>query len=95
MVILDEPNSNLDTAGDMALARALAHAKSHDMTVVVVTQKPSLLGSVDKIMLMADGNIAMFGQRQQVLAQLEQRRRPTPQNNQNLQNPNLNGPAPA
>jgi len=99
LVVLDEPNSNLDAAGDMALARALTHAKSHDMTVVVVTQKPSLLGSVDKIMLMADGNIAMFGQRQQVLAQLEQRRRstpaPAPQSNQNLQNPNLNGPAPA
>ena len=43
------------------------------ITVVVITQKPSLLSVVDKIMLMADGNIAMFGWRQQVLEQLAQR----------------------
>lgn len=98
LVVLDEPNSNLDTAGDAALARAMTHAKAHDMTVVVVTQKPSLLGSVDKIMLMADGNIAMFGFRQQVLQQLEQRRRGAAEQQQAPaapQNPNLNGPEPA
>ncbi|MDJ0824171.1 MAG: type I secretion system permease/ATPase [Rhodobacter sp.] len=75
LVVLDEPNSNLDTAGDQALARAVTHAKSQGMTLVVITQKPSLLSSVDKIMLMADGNIAVYGQRQQVLEALENRRR--------------------
>ncbi|MDC0739496.1 type I secretion system permease/ATPase [Cognatishimia sp. SS12] len=74
LVVLDEPNSNLDAAGDQALARAMVHAKQQGMTVVVITQKPSLLSSVDKIMLMADGNISMFGFRQQVLEALEQRR---------------------
>lgn len=74
LVVLDEPNSNLDTGGDQALARAMVHAKAQGMTVIVITQKPSLLSSVDKIMLMADGNINMFGQRQQVLEALEQRR---------------------
>ncbi|MQQ10547.1 type I secretion system permease/ATPase [Epibacterium sp. SM1979] len=103
LVVLDEPNSNLDTAGDAALARAMKHAKDHGMTVVVITQKPSLLSVVDKIMLMADGNIAMFGHRQQVLQALEQRRkggpqaiRPnngaTPQAPPQQQNPNLNRP---
>jgi ATP-binding cassette subfamily C protein len=99
LVVLDEPNSNLDTAGDAALARALAHAKAHDMTIVVITQKPSLLGSVDKIMLMAEGNIALFGTRDRVMAQLEQRRRSAQQQHPQApapqQNPNLNGPAPA
>ncbi|KEO53986.1 hypothetical protein TP2_03485 [Thioclava pacifica DSM 10166] len=75
-VVLDEPNSNLDTAGDAALVRALGHAKANGITVVVVTQKPSLLSAVDKIMLLADGNIAMFGWRDQMLAELERRKRP-------------------
>lgn len=73
LLVLDEPNSNLDTAGDRALANAIKHAGENGITVVVITQKPSLLSVVDKIMLMADGNIAMFGHRQQVLAQLAER----------------------
>ena len=72
-LVLDEPNSNLDTAGDRALANAIRHAGENDITVIVITQKPSLLSVVDKIMLMADGNIALFGYRQQVLQQLAQR----------------------
>ncbi|MFU1477071.1 type I secretion system permease/ATPase [Roseovarius sp. C7] len=72
-LVLDEPNSNLDTAGDRALANAIRHAGQHGITVVVITQKPSLLSVVDKIMLLADGNVALFGHRQQVLEQLAQR----------------------
>ena len=70
LVVLDEPNSNLDTAGDRALARAIGHAKENKITVVVVTQKPSLLCVVDKIMLLADGSVAMFGEREPVLRKL-------------------------
>ncbi len=76
LLVLDEPNSNLDTAGDQALANAIRHAGENGITVVVITQKPSLLSVVDKIMVMADGNIATFGFRQQVLAQLAQRTKP-------------------
>ncbi len=72
-LVLDEPNSNLDTAGDRALANAIHRAGEAGITVVVITQKPSLLSVVDKIMLLADGNIALFGERQQVLQQLSQR----------------------
>ncbi|MBM9593847.1 type I secretion system permease/ATPase [Roseitranquillus sediminis] len=74
MVVLDEPNSNLDTAGDRALARALQHAKEQKITVVVVTQKPSLLCVVDKIMLLADGSVGMFGEREPVLRKLAGRK---------------------
>ena len=70
MVVLDEPNSNLDTAGDKALAQALEHAKRNAITVVVITQKPTLLSAVDKIMLLTDGTIALFGARDQVLQRL-------------------------
>ena len=73
MVVLDEPNSNLDSAGDAALARALEHAKREKITVITITQRPSLLRSVDKILLLTNGTVSMFGQRQEVLAALAQR----------------------
>ncbi|WP_207497403.1 type I secretion system permease/ATPase [Limimaricola pyoseonensis] len=77
-VVLDEPNSNLDSAGDKALAQALRHAKENRITVVVVTQKPTLLTVVDKIMLLADGSIQMFGERMQVLQRLAGDKAPRP-----------------
>lgn len=76
LVVLDEPNSNLDTAGDRALSRAMALAKEDGMTVVVVTQKYSLLQDVDNIMMLADGQIGMFGARDQMLDKLAERKRP-------------------
>lgn len=87
-LVLDEPNSNLDTAGDRALANAIHRAGEAGITVVVITQKPSLLSVVDKIMLLADGNIALFGERQQVLQQLSQR-----SNNGNPPAPHQGGPS--
>ncbi|WP_170387299.1 type I secretion system permease/ATPase [Ruegeria atlantica] len=78
MVVLDEPNSNLDVAGDKALARAIEQAKESKITVVVITQKPTLLNVVDKIMLLTDGRVALFGQREQVLQQLNGPRSNTP-----------------
>nr|WP_244404232.1 type I secretion system permease/ATPase [Fulvimarina pelagi] len=73
LIVLDEPNSNLDTAGDAALARAIEHAKSKGITVVTITQKPTILGSVDKIMVLSQGSIALFGQRREVLKSLAER----------------------
>ncbi|WP_353143474.1 type I secretion system permease/ATPase [Paracoccus sp. (in: a-proteobacteria)] len=70
LVVLDEPNSNLDTAGDRALSRAMALAKKDGITMIVVTQKYQLLQDVDNIMLLADGQIAAFGGRNQMLERL-------------------------
>ncbi|NIZ12725.1 type I secretion system permease/ATPase [Phaeobacter sp. HF9A] len=70
LLVLDEPNSNLDVAGDKALARAIDHARRNKITVVVITQKPTLLSAVDKIMLLAGGNVAMIGARDTILKQL-------------------------
>ncbi|MDX1820559.1 MAG: type I secretion system permease/ATPase [Paracoccaceae bacterium] len=78
LVVLDEPNSNLDTAGDKALARAIDHARKEKITVVVITQKPSLLNVVDKIMLLANGGVALFGHRDKVMAQLNPAAQQTP-----------------
>ncbi|WP_417712484.1 type I secretion system permease/ATPase [Roseibium aggregatum] len=74
-VVLDEPNSNLDTNGDEALARAMAHAKAEGITVVAITQKPSLLKCVDRILVLADGSISMFGARNEVLELLADRKK--------------------
>ncbi|MBY5998901.1 MULTISPECIES: type I secretion system permease/ATPase [Alphaproteobacteria] len=70
MIVLDEPNSNLDSAGDAALARALKHAKENRITMIVITQRPSLLRYVDKILLMTNGTISMFGRREDMLRAL-------------------------
>lgn len=71
LVVLDEPNSNLDTSGDKALARAIRHARENRITVVVITQKPQLLSEVDKIMLLTDGAVALFGQRDEMLKRIQ------------------------
>ncbi len=67
-VVLDEPNSNLDSNGEAALARALVHAKKQGITTVTITQRPALLQCVDKIMVLNEGTVAMFGARNDVLA---------------------------
>ncbi|TCD14605.1 type I secretion system permease/ATPase [Oricola cellulosilytica] len=70
LVVLDEPNSNLDAEGEAALGRALQHAKKNRITVVTITQRPSLLQCVDKILLLTNGTVTMFGARQEVLEAL-------------------------
>lgn len=67
LVVLDEPNSNLDTPGEQALARAMRGAQERGMTVVAVTQRPALLNSVDKIMLLNNGTVQAFGNRADIL----------------------------
>ncbi|WP_313612224.1 type I secretion system permease/ATPase [Agrobacterium sp.] len=69
-VVLDEPNSNLDTQGEAALAKAILHAKKQGITTVTITQRPALLQCVDKIMVLKDGTVAMFGERVDVLKAL-------------------------
>ncbi len=67
LVVLDEPNSNLDGAGEKALARALRRAKAREMSVVAVTQRPALLKSVDKIMIIDNGTVRAMGTRSEML----------------------------
>lgn len=67
LVILDEPNSNLDTPGEMALARALTRAREKGITVVAITQRPALLRSVDKILVLRNGTVEALGPRDEIL----------------------------
>ena len=73
LVVLDEPNSNLDSAGDHALMRALQHAQEHQITMVTITQRPALLNNVSKILLLVNGTVALFGMRSDVLNALAAR----------------------
>ena len=66
-IVLDEPNSNLDGAGEEALMTTLAELKRRAITVVIVAHRPSILGSVDKLLALRDGMIESFGPRAEVL----------------------------
>ncbi|WP_290997618.1 type I secretion system permease/ATPase [Hyphomicrobium sp.] len=70
LVVLDEPNSNLDTAGEQALGQALRRAKSREITVVAITQRPALLRSVDRIMLLNEGRVHALGTRDEIMPKL-------------------------
>jgi ATP-binding cassette, subfamily C, bacterial len=67
LVVLDEPNSNLDGPGELALARALGRAKEKKITIVAITQRPALLRSVDKIMILKDGTTQALGNRDDII----------------------------
>ena len=70
LVILDEPNSNLDEAGEMALVGALKKLKEMGATTIMITHKPSLLYTVDKILVLGNGEQTRFGSRDEVFGQL-------------------------
>jgi len=55
------------------MMRALAHAKANKITVATITQRPSLLSCVDKVLLLVNGTVALFGRRQDVLDALASR----------------------
>jgi len=70
LVILDEPNSNLDEPGEKALLAALLELKKQKITTIMVTHKPSLLSFVDKVLFLKDGQMVMFGPRDGVFQKL-------------------------
>ena len=67
ILVLDEPNSNLDQEGEEALARAVAGARARKATVVIVTHRPSIAATCDKVLLMRDGMVEAFGPSAEVL----------------------------
>jgi PrtD family type I secretion system ABC transporter len=70
LVVLDEPNANLDVEGDDALMQAMHALKLAGVTVVVIAHRPSLLGGVDKLLVLKDGTAAQFGPRAEVMARV-------------------------
>ena len=78
LIVLDEPNSNLDTEGDEALTRAVRAARERGAIVVVVAHRPIGIEAVDQLLVLKDGRVQAFGPKETVLGQVLQRVAPPP-----------------
>ncbi len=72
LIVLDEPNANLDDSGEAALVRAVDALKKAGCTVILITHRTSIISSADKILLLRDGQVAAFGPRDDVIKALSQ-----------------------
>lgn len=68
LLLLDEPNSNLDRDGEAALLAALARAREAGITTLVIAHRPSIVAELDRLLVLRDGRISMLGPRAEVLA---------------------------
>ncbi|HEY3892008.1 MAG TPA: type I secretion system permease/ATPase [Bradyrhizobium sp.] len=73
LIVLDEPNSNLDTEGDEALTRAVRAARERGAIVVIVAHRPIGIEAVDQLLVLRDGRMQAFGPKETVLGQVLQR----------------------
>jgi oligopeptide transport system ATP-binding protein len=74
LVVLDEPDSNLDDEGEKALLSSWQQLKAAGATLIVVSHKPSLLSGVDKVLVLKEGQVAMFDTRDKIFKALMQQR---------------------
>ncbi|MNO52649.1 Type I secretion system ATP-binding protein PrsD [compost metagenome] len=72
LVVLDEPNANLDDVGEKALVDALADLKRRGATSVLISHRPTVLGLVDKVLMLREGCVQLCGTRDEVFATLRQ-----------------------
>ena len=70
LVVLDEPNSNLDTDGDIALTAAIESVRRRGGVAIVVAHRPSALASLDQVLVMGSGTVQTFGSKDEVLAKV-------------------------
>jgi len=70
-VVLDEPNASLDEAGDAALLNAITLLRSKGTTVIVITHRLNILGAMEHMLVLVDGQVQRFGTCQEVLAALQ------------------------
>lgn len=66
-LVLDEPSSNLDTVGDLALAECMRHLKEQGCTVVVISHRTATIAAVDKLLVVKDGLVEAFGERDELM----------------------------
>ncbi|CAN7709746.1 type I secretion system permease/ATPase [Pseudoduganella sp. LjRoot289] len=72
VIVLDEPNSNLDDAGELALIQAINDLRQRGKTIVLITHRTNAISATTKLLLINDGKLSMFGPTQQVLAKLQE-----------------------
>ena len=73
LIVLDEPNANLDQAGESALSTAIHDLKKRDVALIIVGHRPSTLAAADSVVLMRDGRVELFGPRDATLQKLRVR----------------------
>jgi ATP-binding cassette, subfamily C, bacterial PrsD len=78
LVVLDEPNSNLDAAGDEALTRAILGIRARGGIVVVIAHRPSAIAGVDLVLVLKQGRLQAFGPKDEILSKVLQRDAPAP-----------------
>lgn len=71
LIVLDEPNSNLDSFGEAALMKAIAELKRQERTILIVSHRAAAVGSADLILAIEDGVQRAFGPRDEVMGKLE------------------------
>ncbi|KAJ26182.1 peptidase, partial [Pseudomonas aeruginosa M10] len=74
LVVLDEPNSNLDDSGEQALLAAIQALKARGCTVLLITHRAGVLGCADRLLALNAGQLHLYGERDQVLAALNNQR---------------------
>jgi PrtD family type I secretion system ABC transporter len=70
IIILDEPNSNLDSVGEVALQKAIAGLKARQATVIMIAHRPKSIGQCNKLLMLDNGRMRAFGPRDEVLAEV-------------------------
>jgi PrtD family type I secretion system ABC transporter len=73
LIVLDEPNANLDQAGENALTEAIENLKRSGVALIIVGHRPSTLSVADKVLFLKEGHVVMFGEREHVLEELKAR----------------------
>jgi len=71
LLVLDEPNSNLDSTGELNLINAIGSMRSMGSTIIVIAHRPAILAQMDKILVLKEGAVSLFGPREQVLEQIK------------------------
>lgn len=85
LLVLDEPNANLDSIGESALMQAMDTLRAEGMTIIVIAHRPNILRHVDKILVLKDGIMQEFGPRDEVMMKLQGIQKALPGPNQVIQ----------
>jgi ATP-binding cassette, subfamily C, type I secretion system permease/ATPase len=67
LIVLDEPNANLDAIGERALIRAIQHARDDGAIVIIIAHRPAIMQVADKLLVLENGRVTQFGPRTDVI----------------------------